>query len=180
MAGRFDSVDDWMEFFAQDMIWLMLGIVVILWFTGKTSNQKLAFFSGLSAALSLLLASWLVSPMANHPRPFVGHTVHLLIRHAADPSFPSDHATLAFSLAFSVLFVKRRLGTLLLAMAVLVGISRIYVGVHYPGDILGAMLLSGIIAFAVRKNRERMDGLSMIFIRLYRKLTGKLKFLPHS
>jgi undecaprenyl-diphosphatase len=108
----------------------------------------------------------------------VGHMVHLLIPHAADPSFPSDHATLAFSLAFSLLFANRRVGLLMLGLALITGISRVYVGVHYPGDILGAMALSLAAAYLVWKLRTRLDRVPAYFIRLYRKLTRHLDFLP--
>ncbi|MFC5700278.1 undecaprenyl-diphosphatase [Cohnella faecalis] len=183
LAGRYDWIDDFMEFCAQDIVWIMLAVMALLWLSGKTANQKLVFYSGLSAAVALIVASFLLSPGINHPRPFVGHTVHQLIPHAPDPSFPSDHATLAFSLAFGVWFANRRLlGAHLFLLALLTGVARVYVGVHYPADILGAMVLSLITCFAIAKMNRRMDAAPMLFIRLYRKLTNKLSlaFLPRS
>jgi undecaprenyl-diphosphatase len=99
-----------------------------------------------------------------HQRPFADHpgqTV-LLVQHGADNSFPSDHASVAFAIAFAVLVFHRRLGIVLLAVAVGVGLDRIFVGVHYPVDVLtsvfvglGAALLVAIpgrpyIAWLVR------------------------------
>ncbi|MFC5406051.1 undecaprenyl-diphosphatase [Cohnella soli] len=175
-ASKFDTIDDMFEFFAQDIVWVILIMMAALWLTGKTNNQKLVFYAGLSAAAALLIGSLIISPAVNHPRPFVVHPVHQLIPHAPDASFPSDHATLAFSLAFSVWFARKKLGTVLLGLALLTGIARVYVGVHYPGDILGAIALSFVISYAVHLSNGKWDVLPNSCIQLYRTLTGKLKF----
>lgn len=173
-AGQYSWIDKLMELFAQDIVWIMLLVMTYLWFTGKEAKQKLVFYSFLSASLSLLIARFIISPAVNHSRPFVEHTVLQLIPHAPDASFPSDHATLAFSLAFSVLFVSRKLGIFLFVLALLTGISRVYVGVHYPGDILGALLLAFAISFVIAKLKNRLDAIPLFFIRLYRHLTSRI------
>jgi membrane-associated phospholipid phosphatase len=88
-------------------------------------------------------------------RPFVAHpneTV-LLTAPSSEPSFPSDHAIAAFAIAFSVALTGgRRLGALFLAAATLIGITRVIVGLHYPGDIAGGALigfLSALLVFVV-------------------------------
>jgi|SRR5579883_1551195 undecaprenyl-diphosphatase len=117
------------------------------------------------------------------PRPFVNHKVHLLISHAADASFPSDHTAWAFAvfglLAFCLLpllFAARsrngqnsaparsvRLIPLLLILLALViacsiGFARVFVGIHYPGDILGGaidgLLAAGIVTALSRWLRQ--------------------------
>lgn len=173
-AGQYNWMDKLMEIFAQDIVWIMLAMMAYLWLTGKESNQKLVFYSFLSASVAIMIASMLISPLVNHSRPFVDHEILQLIPHAPDPSFPSDHATFAFSLAFSVVFARRRLGVAMLCLAVLTGISRVYVGVHYPGDILGAIVLSFLISFIVVKLNDRLDVIPLFFIRIYRNLTGRL------
>jgi undecaprenyl-diphosphatase len=173
-AGKYDWIDDIMEIFAQDIVWIMLAVMVYLWFSGKEANQKLVFYSFLSASVALLIASMLISPAVNHARPFAQHQVLQLIPHAPDPSFPSDHATLAFSLAFSILFVKRRLGVVMLCLAILTGIARVYVGVHYPGDIVGAIALSFLISIFVFKLNNHLDAIPLFFIRIYRNLTRRI------
>jgi undecaprenyl-diphosphatase len=174
LAGRFDWIDDVMEILAKDIVWVMLAVLVMLWFTGKTANQKVVFYACMTASISLLLAAFVISPEVNHPRPFVGHSVHQLIPHAPDASFPSDHATLAFSLAFAIVWVKRRTGMAMLALAVLTGLARVYVGVHYPGDIAGSIVLSLFVSFLVRVTRHRTDPLALFFIGIYQKLRGRL------
>jgi undecaprenyl-diphosphatase len=180
MAGHYDWFDDFMEFSAQNIVWIILAILACLWFTGKENNQKSVFYACLTAAVALIIASVCISPEVNHPRPFVNQHVTQLIAHAADPSFPSDHATFAFSVAFSIWFTKRRIGVVLLALSLLTGIARVYVGVHYPADIGGAIILSFAIGYLINHKRDRLEFLPMFPIRLYRKISAKLSFLPHS
>jgi undecaprenyl-diphosphatase len=178
-AGRSHLLDSIMIFCANDLVWVMLAVLVFLWLTGQPENQKAVFYACLTAVISLFIASVFISPAVNHTRPFVGHTIHQLIPHAPDASFPSDHATFAFSVAFGVLLFKRKWGVVLLTLAVFTGFARVFVGVHYPGDILGAMALSLVVGYLVWKISDRMDAVPMFFIRIYRKLTAKLSFLPH-
>jgi undecaprenyl-diphosphatase len=73
------------------------------------------------------------------------------VSHAAGQSFPSDHATAAFGVALATwAFLDRRWGGVLFAAAVLIGFARVYVGVHYPVDILGGLLAAfvGVVIVA--------------------------------
>ena len=73
------------------------------------------------------------------------------MNHVPENSFPSDHATLVFALAFSLLMSPlRRLGLALAVLGVGVGWGRIYLGAHYPGDILGGAVLGLLCALAVK------------------------------
>jgi undecaprenyl-diphosphatase len=84
-------------------------------------------------------------------RPFVAGTVFQLVGHnPLEGSFPSGHATVMFSLAFSLLFVNRRWGFFYLFLAVVSSLARIAVGVHYPFDILGGIAVAAFSAFAAK------------------------------
>jgi undecaprenyl-diphosphatase len=169
-AGHYDWFDDSFELFAQGIVWLMLAVMAYLWLTGKERNQKLVFYSFLTASVALILGIFMISPIVNHSRPFVDHQIIQLVPHVPDASFPSDHATLAFSLAFSILYVNRKLGIVMLGLAILTGISRVYVGVHYPGDILGAAALSFVISYGVNKLSSHLDVIPLHMIKMYRKI----------
>jgi undecaprenyl-diphosphatase len=103
------------------VIWAMVGLV----FT---------FLLGLLAAAAY-----------KEKRPFQAHHVHQLLAHGPGQSFPSDHATAAFGIAFAALvFLSRRWGVVLILVAALIGFSRVYDGVHYPGDIGGSILCAAV------------------------------------
>ncbi|MEO5645877.1 MAG: phosphatase PAP2 family protein [Candidatus Paceibacterota bacterium] len=88
----------------------------------------------------------IVKALIAYPRPFNTLTdLHVLINLPNDYSFPSGHAALTMALATAVYFFRKRLGALLFAFAFVVGIARIYVGVHYPLDVgVGFLLGYGI------------------------------------
>lgn len=62
-------------------------------------------------------------------------------------SFPSTHATIFSALAFSVFFLHKKAGYLLMFFALLIGLSRIIAGVHFPVDILGGFILGGAVSY---------------------------------
>ena len=64
-------------------------------------------------------------------------------------SFPSKHTTLAFAVATSVLLYKRLMGSIMVILAFLTGFSRIWVGQHFPSDILGSALLGSLTSSLV-------------------------------
>ena len=113
-------------------------------------RYKRACACGLSAAAVGLLTNQLIIAAWHRPRPFEAHRqIVPLLPATHDASFPSDHASAAFGIAFGVLFVVRRAGVVFLVCAVLIGASRVLAGMHYPSDVFaGALigLLSGYFA----------------------------------
>jgi undecaprenyl-diphosphatase len=75
--------------------------------------------------------------------------VHLLARHAADPSFPSDHATAAFAIAVSLLLRQRAWGAVVLVLSVVLAAGRVAMGIHYPTDVIGGAALGSVVAIAL-------------------------------
>lgn len=91
-----------------------------------------------------MLTSYVISLFYFHPRPFVDNLGTQLIGHAPDSSFPSDHTTFIFSISVMLLFNKttRALVIVLCGCSFISGLSRVFGGVHFPLDILGAILVS--------------------------------------
>jgi undecaprenyl-diphosphatase len=71
--------------------------------------------------------------------------------HAADPGFPSDHATASFAIATALVLRDRRLGALALAMAALLAVGRVAMGVHYPTDVAAGAALGAAVALALHR-----------------------------
>jgi undecaprenyl-diphosphatase len=143
---RHDGIEDPMTLYvaASELIFL-LGIVLIFALSRgrrRVDLRRAATAAGVSAGLALLVAQ-VVARLVDRPRPFVAHPdqVHLFAKHAADPGFPSDHATAAFAIAVALLLRDRRLGIGALVLATVLAIGRVAIGVHYPTDVIGGAVL---------------------------------------
>jgi undecaprenyl-diphosphatase len=99
--------------------------------------------SGVALAINRIIVSlWF------RERPFLAHRIaHPWIR-SHDASFPTDHASASFAIAFAVLFIDPVVGALFLFFAILIAVGRLLIGAHYPGD-MGAGVLVGAFAAAI-------------------------------
>jgi undecaprenyl-diphosphatase len=125
-------------------------ITVLLMLAFRPSG-RLAAMNGFVTACLAIGINFIIGLLYYHPRPFVSHHVHLLLPHVADSSFPSDHTTGAVAIAVALWIYNRKLGTPLVIVALLIGLSRIYVGHHYPTDVAGGILVGMVSAFLVDK-----------------------------
>jgi membrane-associated phospholipid phosphatase len=118
---------------------------------GGSLRWKLATASAALAAVVGLVANLALGKIWYDSRPFVAHprqTV-LLVGHTKNNGFPSDHATVAFAIAFTVLAFSRPLGTVLVVLATAIALDRVFVGVHYPADIASSFLVGVASALLV-------------------------------
>lgn len=123
-------------------IFLVPCYIVALWIRGSRRRRSLAFALVLALAIAMTL-SFITGIAIFRPRPFMVDLGHTLIDHRSNASFPSNHA-LVFAVCAIVLALVREYGMACLSAVIgaLVGWSRVYVGVHYPSDLLGAIILA--------------------------------------
>jgi undecaprenyl-diphosphatase len=150
-AGRGDSLDDLMEFAAMWLIYAVFAAGAAL-IAASLHRRQLRPVIEIGATLFLAFAAAMnVERGSRELRPFQSHHVHQLIVHDGGVSMPSDHATAAFALALAIgVFLHRRWGAALAIVAVLIGGSRVWVGVHYPGDILAAAAIATLATLAIK------------------------------
>jgi len=120
------------------------------WGARRGERRRGAVLATAAAGLALLL-NQPISHLVDRTRPYLAHPAHahLLIARSHDPSFPSDHATGAFALALGIWLYDRAMGTLMLVLAALLSFSRVYVGTHYPGDVVAGALIGMAVAGAL-------------------------------
>ncbi|OEU86612.1 hypothetical protein DB35_23245 [Streptomyces abyssalis] len=117
----------------------------------ETREEAVTASAGLmwapAAAAIAVLVNIPIRAIVERPRPFTEHKgLEVLIQGKGDYSFVSDHATLAMALAVGIFMVHRRYGLLGIVLAVLAGVSRVYMGVHYPTDVIGGLALGAAVA----------------------------------
>lgn len=195
-AGHWPWLDGVMIFFANTMIFFWPVFLLLLWGRPRAWRRhplrpgEAAIIQECRATVLWIVGACLLAYAFNlgiehwifEPRPFVSHTVHLLLSHAADDSFPSDHTAVSFAIVGMLFFTfpallfaagrkrveqegrQRAFGLLrpllfmgtALVLACSIGLARVFVGVHYPGDILGGALSGLCAATVVTLMRRRL------------------------
>ena len=130
---------------------LLALLLVAGWLIGRRRANAprvtaTAFLVGIGAVLALLL-NQAIGPAAARTRPCHALThVEVLLHCATDSSFPSDHAMIAGAFAAGLLLLNRRLALL---FALLLAFARVYVGVHYPSDVAGGLIIGAAVGTLV-------------------------------
>jgi undecaprenyl-diphosphatase len=153
-AGSHPLLDSLMRHIATGAQPFFIAIIVVWfvsgWLRGKQQDRRGAISAGIAAAGSLLI-NQITIRLWPRDRPFVTHpqTVHLLLAHKPDPSFPSDHAAPAFAIAAVLFILHRRIGILTITSAAVMCYARVYSGDHYPGDVVAGAIVGIVVAVAV-------------------------------
>ena len=140
-------LDQFMIFSTTYLIYLSLLSIFVIAFKGKVKERKALILILFSLPLAIVLIK-IIHIFINEPRPFVTFNFIPLTDNKPDLSFPSRHATIMAVIAFVLTFLKSKWAPLFLILMLLVGISRVYVGVHYPLDVLGGFIVGIFSVFA--------------------------------
>jgi len=143
-------------FFAKYLIWVFVVLIIVLVIFYKNKKEKHLIKKSLICILGAIILSlainYFISLCCFRPRPFVNHMVYQLVNKSAlEKSFPSNHATIAFAVAFAVYFWYKRIGTVLIIFALFIGLARVFVGVHYPLDIIAGGIIGFLSALVTNK-----------------------------
>jgi len=133
----------------------MVVVTVGLWLLarpGGSEKWKLAAVSALgSAALALGVNRLISSEIWDRERPYVTHHIAHPWINSHDPSFPSDHASATFAIAFAVLAFDVVAGGIFLFFALVISVGRLFIGAHYPGDVAAGLLVGLAAALVITK-----------------------------
>lgn len=152
-VNRFSRETGWLHPIATAYITVAIGALAVLILTGvalarhrSAQTMAAAVWSGLAGLVAVALSQPLIHAL-NEKRPFVAlQHVLVLTHHSADPGLPSDHATLAGGVLAGLFLVDRRLGAVATAIGVVLAADRVYVGVHYPGDVVAGLAVGALVA----------------------------------
>ncbi len=143
-------------------VWAVPAAIVlflVLWVRGTTANR-----GALIAATLVMVAGLIINVLIGlayfHPRPFMEGLGHQYLAHAPDGSFPSDHATFLWSLGFALIVLGRLRAWAVLLVAAGLGVAwaRVYLGVHFPFDMLGSLIVALIVCCSARPIEGAISG----------------------
>lgn len=144
LKDKFPNLDNLMIFGAEYLIYVTIILMIILGIKGNAKEKKALILAILSIPIVVIMIK-IVHIFFYEPRPFVNFHFHPLINNTIDASFPSRHTSIVSTIAFAYTYYKSKWAPVFLLSLLWVGISRIYVGVHYPLDIVGGFLV-GILS----------------------------------
>lgn len=155
LAGQWPWFDK-IAIFSAVYVWIIMTLTVLALAVINFKKWKdLAIVAVISAGVARGVFVTIIKWLYVHPRPELVTTVHAIVKADAENSFPSGHATFVFALAAGVYFYNKKLGVWFYILAALVSIARVFIGVHWPYDIIAGAALGIATAFVCDKLYRR-------------------------
>jgi undecaprenyl-diphosphatase len=147
LAGKSELFDGIAVFFARYLVYSMAA--ALLFYAVAVYNLRLFFYPLLSGLFAILVINKIIYFFYKEHRPAELKRTKVLIPVPKNPSFPSSHASFLFGLSFCLLFYNMPLAVIFLALSCIVGIARVFCGVHWFRDIVAGVLVGLISALAL-------------------------------
>jgi undecaprenyl-diphosphatase len=138
-------------FFAYYFEYIFIFLLLIALFFKYKKDILIYWRVFLSAVVSRFVFTEIIRYFFYRPRPFVDLPINLLISGPNSASFPSGHAAFYSAIAFYIFFKDKKIGIFALICAFLISLSRVFVGVHWPIDILAGFVVGLVSALIVDK-----------------------------
>lgn len=132
------------------IIWIALGLIMLI----PKKTRKCGIMVLAALIVMVVFNNLLLKNLIARARPYATYPELIedligIIHVPSSYSFPSGHTVSAMAVAFTVLTQHKKLGSIVLVFAILMGLSRLYVGVHFPTDVYGGIVVGGLIALFV-------------------------------
>lgn len=150
LAGKSAYLDKLGVFCGEYLGYVLMAIVLVI-FWKKWREVISTFLAGILARFGIVE---LIRLFWEKPRPFIENSVNLLVNHEDTGSFPSGHAAFYFALAAVVYSYNKKIGIWFFVAAFLISLSRIFIGVHWPSDVLAGAIVgifSGWLVLRISK-----------------------------
>jgi undecaprenyl-diphosphatase len=173
-ARRDYILDTTMVFAAKYIIYIFVIYLAYLWFV-KSKYRQEVLLVGYAPLLGLGL-NFIITLFYFHPRPFMVPTGVLLIAHAPETSFPSDHTTLMFAVSLMLLTLKelRSKGMILFVLSFIGGLARVYTGLHFPMDIIGSLFVALVSTGLLLALKQYLIPVNRVLIAYFENTVNKL------
>ena len=152
--------------FLGDKGWFWIVVALALCCFRKT--RKMGMTAMIAMIFGLIIGNGILKNVIGRDRPYWLDDVirsNLIVKELSDYSFPSGHTQASFAAAVSFFFYDKKWGSAAMLLAFLIGFSRLYIGVHFPTDVLAGAILGTAFAYAARPLAKMA----------YRKLPKSLK-----
>jgi undecaprenyl-diphosphatase len=127
---------------------MVLGVAIQWWtWIDRMSRRHVLLSAGFSFLLGLAI-NQVILLLVHRMRPYDAGITQLFVAPSSDPSFPSDHATASFAIAATFLVTRFRGAWVFLIAAILISLSRIFIGTHYVSDVMGGWI-TAIVAVSL-------------------------------
>ncbi|MGJ8524409.1 putative undecaprenyl-diphosphatase YbjG [Halomonadaceae bacterium LMG 33818] len=167
----------WLAYILAVYAIMIIPVILVLGWIRRDKQQQQPMLRALVGCGCALLINALIAHFWFSPRPFMIPIGHTFLHHRPDASFPSDHMTIVMTVAFSLIYQweTRKLGIGIALLGLLIGWSRVFLGVHFPMDMVGGTVVALISsALAYRLNGFYMPALYQCARKVYQVLFAPL------
>ena len=167
LTGSSTFIDSLIVFLASYLPWLLIvAFLALLYSSAETKKGEIYVFgvTMISAAIARFGLVEIIRLFFHRPRPFLAlPQIHALFKDT-EWSFPSGHASFFFAMAMAIYLYNKKWGVWFFIATIIVTVSRVAAGVHYPTDILAGLVVGVCAALAARYIAEKFKLKEMIHV----------------